>query len=72
MGKYSFATGTVTYAIRGRDMLKNEGIRAYIERSTDKDRIGCGYSIIAIGKGETILNILQKNGIKILDVKRVN
>ncbi len=72
MGKYSFATGTVTYAIRGRDILKRKGIRAYIERSADKDRIGCGYYIVAAGNGEAILNILQKNGIKVLDVKKIN
>ncbi|MBQ0083798.1 MAG: DUF3343 domain-containing protein [Clostridiales bacterium] len=71
MEKYSIATGTVTAAIRGRDLLRNNGIKAYIERSSAPDKIGCGYTVVAQGNLQTIKELLEKSGIKIHDVKTI-
>lgn len=71
MEKYLFATGTVTHAVRGRDILRKSGIQAYVERSFAADRIGCGYGIIAVGNKQNIAEKLSSAGIKVLDVKRL-
>lgn len=71
MLKYSIATGTVTNAIRGRDILRNSGIKAHIERSLSPQRIGCGYSVMAYGNPQKAEELLRKNGIKIYEIKTV-
>lgn len=69
MEKYIFSTGTVTYAIKAKDLLRKKGIAAYVERSMAKDRIGCGYGVVATSDRNTAEQILRQGGIKILDVK---
>lgn len=69
MEKYSIATGTVTAAIRCRDLLRKNGFKAYIERNTGKDRIGCGYTVSVSGNLRKIKEIINKSGIKIYDIK---
>lgn len=71
MEKYSIAVGTVTAAIRSRDLLRNNGIKSFIERSLAPDRIGCGYTVTAMGNLEKIKELLEKAGIKIHGVKTV-
>ncbi len=70
MEKYLFSTGTVTYAIKAKDVLRRKGIASYVERSMAKDRIGCGYGIVVTSDRETAEQILRQAGIKILDVKK--
>ena len=70
MEKYLFSTGTVTYAIKAKDILRRKGIAAYVERSMSKDRIGCGYGVVVNSDRETAEQILKQAGIKILDVKK--
>ena len=46
MKRYIITTGTVTYAIKGRDLLRRKGFNVKIERITSgKGSAGCGYSI---------------------------
>ena len=71
MEKIAISTGTVTYAIKGRDLLKKIGIKAYVERAVGPEKIGCGYRIIAVGNRQKILDVLNQNSIKILDVKNI-
>lgn len=67
MKKQLIQVSSITYAIKGRDILKSKGIRAYVERSpADMDRVGCGYSIFVKGDIETAENILNNAGIKVL------
>ena len=48
--RYVIVTGTVTYAIRGRDVLRNHGYNATVERnSSGLGRLGCGYGIVIKG-----------------------
>lgn len=65
-------TGTVTYAIKGRDLLRKNGFKSFIERSTGPEKIGCGYKIVAIGDSKKIMKILNENNIKVLEVKITN
>ncbi len=62
-------TGTITYAIRGRDLLRKNSMRASVERDiSGSSRLGCGYGIAVYGDINKALNILNENGIKILEV----
>ncbi len=70
--KNFFATGTVTYAAKGRDVLRKNGIKAYAQRSFAPDRIGCGYGVVAVGNKQDILSILGKADVKVLDVKSMD
>ena len=61
------ATGTVTYAIKGRDLLKRAGFSAKIVR--DLGGAGCGFGISVTGSIEQAVKLLQKAGIRILEIK---
>lgn len=69
MQRYIITTGTVTYAIKGKDLLKRNGIKAKVERiMSGKGSSGCGYSIIIENNLDAALSLLKSNGIKILEV----
>ena len=57
---------SVTYAIKGRDLLKRHGIKAYIERTPRRNgNDGCGYSIYFDGEYQSTLELLKNSGIKL-------
>ncbi len=68
MGKYMIVTGTITYAIRGRDILRKHGYHANIEKTKSNLNHGCGYSISVSGNIEEIKGILISASIKILEI----
>ena len=68
MKKYVITTGTVTYAIKGRDLLRKHGYNVKIERIASGASSGCGYSIILNGELEEAESILRNAGIKILEI----
>ena len=61
------ATGTVTYAIKGRDLLKRAGFSARIAR--DFGGSGCGYGIAVSGDVGRAVELLRKAGIKLYEIK---
>ncbi len=62
-------TGTITYALRGRDILRSKGFRASVERNLNlNSRYGCGYGIAVYGDIETAVEILKENNVKVLDI----
>ena len=62
-------TGTITYALRGRDILRKKGFKATVERNLGgSNRYGCGDGIAVIGDIDGARRILKDNGIKVLDV----
>ena len=72
MQRYNISTGSITYAIKGRDYLRKNGIKANIERKTSSEEgSGCGYSIIVSGDIEKIEEILKKANVKILKINPV-
>ena len=71
--KNVIVTGTVTYAIRGRDILRNKGFIATVERNNSGlGRFGCGYGIVVKGDIDKAVQILNDNSIKIIEVNRIN
>ena len=68
MKKYVITTGTVTYAIKGRDLLRKNGYNVKIERIASGKSAGCGYSIILTGDIEGAEELLRQSGIKFLEI----
>ena len=68
MKRHLIQVGTVTYAIKGRDLLRKNGYKAKIERKTGENTYGCGYAIVIDGNGEGAEELLRQNGVKILEI----
>lgn len=68
MKRYAIATGTVTYAIKGRDLLRKKGYKVTIDRKSGEKIQGCGYVIIFEGDINTAAELLKSGGIKILEI----
>lgn len=67
--RHTISVGSVTYAIKGRDLLRKMGIKAYIERKTNTNgNVGCGYVIIAEGNRNKIISLLNDYKIKIIGI----
>ncbi len=71
MGKFLIVTGTITYAIRGRDVLRRHGYTANMEKTKSGLNHGCGYSITVSGEIEKIEEILKNAGVKILEITAI-
>lgn len=68
--KYLIVTGTVTYAIKGRDILRKHGIKANVERIlSDGANTGCGYSVAVYSSPNKAVELLKLGGVKILEVR---
>lgn len=66
MGKPVILVSSVTYAMKGRELLTRQGIRAYVERIPPSGSTGCGYGIYVPRGAEEAERILIENGIKVL------
>lgn len=72
MQRHIISVTSITYAIKGRDLLRKQGFRAYIERRTNANgNLGCGYVIIAYGNRRKITESLIASGIKILEINTI-
>lgn len=60
--------GTVTYAIKARDLLRQKGFKVKIERKTGEKSYGCGYAIVLEGDINKAVELLHEAGVKILDI----
>ena len=60
---------SITYALKGRDLLRSKGFKAYIERTPSMfDRVGCGYSVYVNGDLDRALELFRENGIRVYGV----
>ena len=58
MSQERILVSSITYAIKGRDLLRSLGYKAYIERSKGQLDHGCGYSIYVTHDTEGAKRIL--------------
>ena len=70
MRSFKIKTETVTYAIKGREILRKNGFKARIEKSGSQNGRGCSYVIEASGSG-TAETILRKAGIKFSEIEEI-
>ena len=61
-------SGSITYAIRGRDVLRARGYKAYMLRSRGKSSAGCGYSISTNCPRQEIARIFAEEKVKYLSI----
>lgn len=66
MNKSLIVVSSITYAIKGRDILFRYGIKAYVERIKRTKETGCGYGLYIPARTDEAVKILNCNGIKIL------
>ncbi len=72
MQRHIISVGSITYAIKGRDLLRKQGFKAYIERKTNAGgNVGCGYVIVAEGNRQKITNALMNSGVKIKEINSI-
>lgn len=67
MGKPVILLGSITYAMKSRDILFRYGIKAYVERTPrTQERLGCGYGIYVPDRADQAEDIIRRSGIRIL------
>ena len=66
MGKPLIMMPSVTYALKGRQILASHGIKAEIERAPKGENRSCGYSLYVGNKADEAEIILKENNIKII------
>ena len=66
MGKPLIVVSSVTYAMKGRDLLFRHGIRGYVERIPKTGETGCGYGIYVPRGVDAAERILRENRIRVL------
>ncbi len=66
MSKKGIKVGSVTYAMKGRDLLQKNGYKAYLTRNPyPDDEDGCGYVIYVNNMDNRCLEVLKRNGIAV-------
>ena len=66
MSKKGIKVGSVTYAMKGRDLLQRNGYKAYLTRNPHpQEDEGCGYVIYVNNIDKRCFDILKRNGIKV-------
>lgn len=66
MGKPLLVVSSVTYAMKGKDILFRKGIRGYVERIPQTGNTGCGYGVYVPERADEAEKILQANHIRVL------
>ena len=66
MGKPLIVVSSVTYAMKGRDLLFRHGNRGYVEPIPKTGDTGCGYGIYVPQGADAAERILRENHIRVL------
>lgn len=67
MGKPLIVVGSITNAIKGRDLLARMGIHSYVERTPRSgSNGGCGYSIYVPENTDRAETVLRGYGIRVV------
>ena len=69
MSKKGIKVGSLTYAMKGRDILYKNGYKAYLTRNPHPfEDEGCGYVIYVSNIDKKCFDILKRNGIAVKGV----
>lgn len=70
MKRYFVITGTITYAIKGRDALRRGGCKAELKKAVNMGgNVGCGYGVVTNCDLEKIKNVFSRYGVRYLQIK---
>lgn len=66
MSKKGIKVGSLTYAMKGRDVLQKNGYKAYLTRNPHPDEDeGCGYVIYVNNVDDKVYKILKNHNISV-------
>ena len=69
MANHYIHVGSITNAMRGRQLLEAQGMRAYLQRTTQgAERDGCGYRLLITGDAQRAQRVLQEGGVRVIRV----
>jgi len=69
MARQFISVSSITYAMKGKSILRNHGIYADIMKTSKiNDQKGCGYSLVLVKRVDEAVKILQENNINILSI----
>lgn len=60
--------GSITNAMRGKQLLEKQGLRAFLHRSSAQEREGCGYSLLVSDDSGRAVGILKSGGVRVIRV----
>ncbi len=69
MKEYFFLLSSITSAMKGEELLRKNGIKAYVFRDSKMNPYGCGYVIKITGNKEKAAEILRKNGVRFNEIR---
>lgn len=68
MGKPMIVIGSITYAMKGQEVLEHSGIRSSVERIyRNTGGRGCGYGLLVENRTDEAQRILEQAGIPVSD-----
>lgn len=69
MANYYIHVGSVTNAMRGKQLLAEQGIRSFLHRATHPaEGDGCGYHLLITEQVEKAEQILRQRGVRVLRI----
>ena len=69
MANHYIHVGSVTNAMRGKRLLEEQGVRAYLHRaSRPAEGDGCGYSLLVTDELSKAEQILRQRGIRVIRI----
>lgn len=69
MANYHIHVGSITNAMRGKRLLEQQGIRAFVHRSSDPAAgDGCGYSLLVTERAGQAERLLRSSGVRVIRV----
>ena len=72
MSKYMIRVGSITHAMKGKDVLAENGYASTVKRNKSFGKNeGCGYVLYVSGDSEEIIQLLKDNYVKVLGYKYV-
>lgn len=63
-----YAVGSVSNAMRGKELLTKNGLRAYVGRVEADSTNGCGYTLTVTGDHNKAARLLETAGIRVRHV----
>ncbi|MBE6778380.1 MAG: DUF3343 domain-containing protein [Ruminococcaceae bacterium] len=69
MANHYIHVGSITNAMRGKSLLEQQGIRAYVHRTTNPPQgDGCGYSLLVTGNLGQAKETLVRAGVRVVRI----
>ena len=64
-----YAVGSVSNAMRGKQLLERRGVRAYIRKLSADRTHGCGYGLLVMPTAIPVVSVLKAGGVAVLNIQ---